>query len=76
MVVTLYDILNIQGGHIHHSEGAASFLVTFRVVVFRPFAGEVLTGVLHKSTPEGIHVALGEFFQDIFVPETYIQVPR
>lgn len=42
LVVTLYDVLNIQSGFVHHSDGGVRFLVRFRVVIFRPFPGEVL----------------------------------
>ncbi|KAK7724751.1 DNA-directed RNA polymerase III complex subunit Rpc25 [Diaporthe eres] len=38
----------------------------FRLVVFRPFKGEVIMAKISKCTPEGIHVRT-EFFSDIFV---------
>ncbi len=46
LVVSLYDIESITGGHIYPNDGAAYFKVVFRVVVFRPFTGEVLLGTL------------------------------
>lgn len=48
LVVTIYDILDIQGGSIYASEGAAHYTVKFRLVVFRPFIGELLVGRLTK----------------------------
>lgn len=30
------------------------YLVTFRMVVFRPFAGEVLTGKIKSCSPSGV----------------------
>lgn len=44
--ITLYDVQSIEGGHIYPNDGAAHFRVRFRLVVFRPFAGEVLLGRL------------------------------
>ena len=38
-----------------------------RLLVFRPFNGEVLVGTVHNSTPQGLWISVG-FFQDIHVP--------
>lgn len=46
LVVTVYDITHIEGGHVYPNDGAAYFKARFRVVVFRPFVGEVLVGKL------------------------------
>ncbi len=46
LVVTLYDICDIGEGMIYHSEGAAHYIVSFRVVVFRPFVEETLLGTI------------------------------
>lgn len=48
LVVTIYDILDIQGGSVYASEGAAHYTVKFRLVVFRPFEGEIFEGRLTK----------------------------
>lgn len=39
----------------------------FRMVVFRPFKGEVMIGRIRSSTPAGINLRT-DFFDDIFVP--------
>lgn len=44
LAVTIYDVLSVEGGHIYPNDGAAYFKVVFRLVVFRPFAGEVVVG--------------------------------
>jgi DNA-directed RNA polymerase subunit E'/Rpb7 len=75
LVVTLYDVLSIEGGFIHPNDGAAYFKVEFRVVVFRPFVGEVITGKLRACGKEGLYISLGEFFDDVFVPEHALQEP-
>lgn len=46
--------------------------VKFRLVMFRPFVGEVLEGKVRSSSEEGIHVSLG-FFDDILVPPACMQ---
>ncbi|CAI0458565.1 unnamed protein product [Linum tenue] len=35
--VSIYDIRNIYGGFIHAGEGAPTYTLEFRMVVFRPF---------------------------------------
>lgn len=74
LVVTLYEIISIEGGTLYPGEGSAHFHVVFRVVVFRPFVGEVLEGKLKKADKTGIYVSIG-FFSDIFIPEHLLQEP-
>eukprot|EP00246_Nothoceros_aenigmaticus_P010384 TRINITY_DN26865_c0_g1_i1.p1 TRINITY_DN26865_c0_g1~~TRINITY_DN26865_c0_g1_i1.p1 ORF type:complete len:188 (-),score=33.61 TRINITY_DN26865_c0_g1_i1:262-825(-) len=74
LCVTLYDVQRIEGGYVLPSEGAPSFSVTFRLVMFRPFVGEVMTGKLKSCDESGLHLSL-DFFSDIFVPDYYLQLP-
>ncbi len=48
LVITLYDITQIEGGYIYPSDGAAHYEVKFKLVVFRPFPGEVIVGRLAR----------------------------
>jgi DNA-directed RNA polymerase III subunit RPC8 len=41
--------------------------VEFRLIVFRPFRGEIIEGKIISSSKEGIRVSL-EFFDDILIP--------
>jgi DNA-directed RNA polymerase III subunit RPC8 len=50
LVICVYDILDIQGGFVYPSDGAAIYDVKFRLVVFLPFIGEVLVGRLASSS--------------------------
>lgn len=50
LVITVYDIVDISGGFIYPSDGAAIFDVLFRLVVFVPFVGEVIVGRLIRSS--------------------------
>ena len=74
LVVTLYEIVSIEGGTVYPGEGSAHFHVVFKVVVFRPFVGEVLEGVLIRADRKGLYVRLG-FFNDVFIPEHMLQEP-
>lgn len=44
LVVSLYDVLDIGEGKVHHGEGGVYYSVVFRVVVFRPLPSELLLG--------------------------------
>lgn len=74
LCVTLYEITNITGGTVLAGEGCVCFEVTFRMVVFRPFVGEVLEGSLSSADRSGANVSIG-FFGDIFVPARMMQDP-
>eukprot|EP00730_Choanoeca_flexa_P014167 TRINITY_DN6095_c0_g1_i1.p1 TRINITY_DN6095_c0_g1~~TRINITY_DN6095_c0_g1_i1.p1 ORF type:complete len:210 (+),score=58.98 TRINITY_DN6095_c0_g1_i1:150-779(+) len=67
LVICLFDIQEIQESHIFPGDGSAHVFVKFRLIVFRPFVGEYLQGVIEGSTSEHIKVSLN-FFRDIFIP--------
>lgn len=74
LVVTLYDIQSIEGGFIYPNDGAAFFRTKFRLVVFRPFVGEVLVGRLKSCSKAGLTITL-DFFDDVQVPEHSLPDP-
>lgn len=47
-------------------------VVKFRLIVFKPFVGEVLIGKIRSCTEEGLSVSLA-FFDDIFIPSHCLQ---
>jgi len=63
----LYDILSTSEGLIGHGTGIVNVNVDFRLIVFRPFKGEILQGRITTNSELGIRVSL-EFFDDIVVP--------
>ncbi|KAK1352726.1 DNA-directed RNA polymerase III subunit RPC8 [Heracleum sosnowskyi] len=67
LVISVYDIKSIDGGFVFPSDGASTYTVKFRLVIFRPFVGEVVTAKLLESTANGLRLSLG-FFDDIYVP--------
>jgi len=46
--------------------------VEFRLVVFRPFRGEIVQGVLLEGNADGIRVGL-DFFSDVWIPAANLQ---
>ena len=74
LVISLYDIDIIGDGHLVQDSGSAYTDVTFRLIVFRPFTGEILYGTLLRQTPEEIQISL-EFLQDVTVPASLLQQP-
>ncbi|KAI9843731.1 MAG: DNA-directed RNA polymerase III subunit rpc25 [Thelocarpon superellum] len=68
LCVCLYDLLEASEGLIGHGTGIVNVNVTFRLVVFRPFKGEVLTGRISSSSELGIRVQV-DFFDEIHIPE-------
>ncbi|KAG9300911.1 hypothetical protein G9A89_004969 [Geosiphon pyriformis] len=73
LCICLYDILEAGEEFLYHgSEGASFVKVKFRLVVFRPFIGEVLVGKIHHCRVDQIRVTLG-FFDDIRIPAALIR---
>ncbi|CDO56427.1 similar to Saccharomyces cerevisiae YKL144C RPC25 RNA polymerase III subunit C25 [Geotrichum candidum] len=80
LCITLYDILEFEDGLTRNGDGSVYIKTTFRLVVFRPFVGEILIGWVSSCTEEGLNVKM-EFFDDIFIPkhllfESCVFIPR
>lgn len=71
LCMCMWDVLKASDGLIGHGTGNVNVNVEFRMVVFRPHKGEIITAKVKKSTPNGIQVTT-EFFEDIFVPKTML----
>ncbi|CAM9577054.1 unnamed protein product [Discosporangium mesarthrocarpum] len=74
MCICLYDYESIGDPYIYPSDGSAHYKVQFRLLVFRPFVGEILGGKVVSCTREGIRVSL-DFFSDVTVPKNLLQSP-
>jgi DNA-directed RNA polymerase III subunit RPC8 len=61
-------------GHGSCQGSCAHFRVTFALIVFRPFVGEVLVGTIADASEDGIMVSLG-FFSAIFIPVYWMLNP-
>ena len=75
LCVALHDILHIGDSFAFPGESGSYTSVLFRYIVFKPFEEEVLLGKVRRSSPEGLWVTLG-FFEDVFIPEVYLQAPH
>lgn len=71
LAISVWDILDIKDGLLKPGDGASFVEVKFRLVVWKPFIGEILTGWVADCSAEGIKVKL-EFFDEIFVPKNYL----
>jgi DNA-directed RNA polymerase III subunit RPC8 len=67
LVVALYDIVSVGDAHIFQGDGAPWLKTSFRLIVFRPKKGTLLSGAIVGQSEKGIRVSLN-FFDDIVVP--------
>mmetsp|Transcript_43060 Transcript_43060/g.71584 ORF Transcript_43060/g.71584 Transcript_43060/m.71584 type:complete len:225 (-) Transcript_43060:173-847(-) len=74
LCVALHDILHIGEAFLYQGSAAQHTSVEFRLVMFRPFVGQILTGKVASCDPEGVRLTMG-FFDDIHVPQTLLQKP-
>ncbi|KAG0238486.1 RNA polymerase III subunit Rpc25 [Mortierella sp. GBAus27b] len=72
LCIAMYDILHASEGFINHGDGCSYVTVHFRMVIFRPFIGEIIMGKIRSCNQEGIRVSLG-FFDDIMIPYNFLQ---
>ncbi|CEP08572.1 hypothetical protein [Parasitella parasitica] len=72
LCICIHDVLHTSEGFILYGDGCSYIKVTFRIVVFRPFVGEILTGKIKSCSPSGVVVTMG-FFDDILIPGGALQ---
>ena len=53
-MICLFDIQEIAEAHIFPGDGSAHVHVRFRLILFRPFIGEVMQGTVAGCTSEHI----------------------
>jgi len=76
LCVAIYDFISIGDPHIYPNQQGSCFVeTTFRLMVFRPFVGEIISGRIMASDPEqGLKIAIG-FFNDIYIPPYLLAQP-
>nr|XP_027095709.1 DNA-directed RNA polymerase III subunit RPC8 isoform X2 [Coffea arabica] len=74
LCISVYDIRSIDGGFIFPGDGASTYTVRFRLLMFRPFLGEVISARLKESSSTGLRLSLG-FFDDIYIPRALLPSP-
>ncbi|XP_072957263.1 uncharacterized protein [Typha angustifolia] len=74
LCISVYDIRSVEGGFVFPGDGSSTYKVTCRLMMFRPFIGEVIVGKIDASDENGLRLSLG-FFSDIYVPKRLLQQP-
>jgi DNA-directed RNA polymerase III subunit RPC8 len=74
LVIKVHDILSLGEAFIHPGDGASVLTVKARLVVFKPFIGQVLTGKIKGSTEHGLVVSM-HFFDHVFIPKENLPFP-
>jgi len=72
--VAFYDFVKIGDPYLYPGAGSAIHIVRFRLIVFRPFVGEIVSAKVMQSNKDGIRLSL-EFFDDILIPSSQLQNP-
>jgi len=72
LCIAIYDVVRIGESHLYTGNAAHHTDVDFRVVIFRPFVGEVLMGKMVSCDETGVRISL-DFFDEIYVPSNMLQ---
>eukprot|EP00903_Cladosiphon_okamuranus_P019376 g17816.t1 len=74
LCICLHSYESIGDPYVYPSDGAAHYKVRFRMLVFRPFVGEILAGKVSCCNKQGIKVSL-DFFENASIPKDLLQSP-
>ncbi|KAH8116342.1 RNA polymerase III subunit Rpc25-domain-containing protein [Phellopilus nigrolimitatus] len=74
LCICVFDIAQAGEGKVRYGDGCFWHKVVFRLVVFRPFSGEVILAKVKSSDEEGIRVSVG-FFDSMYIPLNYLPTP-
>lgn len=72
LCISVFDIIEAEDPYVHPGEPNAFVKTRFRLIVMRPFEGEVLTGKIRGCIEEGVLVNM-DFFEDILIPVNCLQ---
>ena len=74
MGICLYDFINIGDSYVYPGDGAAQAEVEFSLIVYKPFPGQIIEGVVSHITRDFVRVSVG-FFNDIYIPSVSLPQP-
>ncbi|KIM68256.1 hypothetical protein SCLCIDRAFT_1209673 [Scleroderma citrinum Foug A] len=74
LCICVFDLAEAGEGKVRYGDGFLWYKVKFRMVVFRPFASEVILAKVKSSDEDGIRLTIG-FFDDMYVPLAYLPQP-
>ncbi|KAJ3223661.1 DNA-directed RNA polymerase III subunit rpc25 [Clydaea vesicula] len=74
LCIRVLDLIEVTDGVVHACQDGSymSKGVDYMTLCFLPFLGEVLTGRVASSTPNGIRVTM-DFFDDIVIPSDWVK---
>lgn len=67
LCVGFHSLISASEGLIGHGTGIVNVNVDFRLIVFRPFKGEIIRATITQSTTSGIALSV-DFYEDLVVP--------
>ena len=68
LVICMWDIVKLGDAHVFSGDGAAWIDVDFRLAIFQPCIGEIMTGKVVHGDEEGLVVDLCTFYKGICIP--------
>ncbi|KAK4046635.1 DNA-directed RNA polymerase III complex subunit Rpc25 [Microbotryomycetes sp. JL201] len=71
LCVALMDILDATEGAVLYGDGCLYYKCEFRLIMFRPFVGELIIAKVRSQNEQGIRLSIG-FFDDILVPTSLL----
>lgn len=74
MCIALYDVIDVGESILYPGDASQHTSVKFRLVMFKPFVGEILTGKVVTCDEQGARISLG-FCDTIYVPHSLLQDP-
>lgn len=74
LCVCLHGIEKMSDPVIHFGDGGGHVNVDFRLLMFRPFEGEIVTGKIVMCHKTGILVSVN-FFGHVFIPKEQLRPP-
>lgn len=72
--IAFYDFMTVGDPYLYPGAGSAIRLVRFRLVIFKPFISEILTGRISSLSKDEVRVSL-DFFEDVVIPKSQLQEP-
>ncbi|ODV59737.1 DNA-directed RNA polymerase III subunit RPC25 ASCRUDRAFT_77069, partial [Ascoidea rubescens DSM 1968] len=71
LAISVWDLITVDVGLLKPGDGSIYINVKFRIVLFKPFIGEVLEGWIEESIEDGLKIKT-LFFNEIFIPKDLI----
>ncbi|KAK5117651.1 hypothetical protein LTR62_005074 [Meristemomyces frigidus] len=74
LCVGFHSLLSASEGLIGNGSGIVHVNVDFKLVVFRPFKGEIIRAIISHSNATGIFMSM-DFFEDVVIPPQFFFSP-